>query len=126
MKKLQEDAAKKEKQPRSGVSGNGDNNDNTAERQKKFQKAVDKETKKIVASAMKAEEADDEAFTARINATINKSGNSSKISATAVIKKKGDSTEKEAAEYQRAAKLSSVMNKISLNNTKKKKVTVEG
>ena len=124
MKKLREDDSKKRKKPRSGVAGNGDGNGNTAKREKKFQKAVDKEAKKILASAMETKEADDEVFTARINAVIKKRGTSSEISATVVIKKKDDSMEKEAAENERDAKLSSVMNRISLN-TKKKKVTVE-
>ena len=88
LKKLREDAAKKRKQPRSGASGNNSNdgNDNAAKMQRKFKKAVEKQAKKIIASAMEAEEADDDAFTARIDAVIKKHGTTSKISAAAVIK----------------------------------------
>ena len=60
----------------------------TSKRQKKFQKAVDKKAKKIVTSATKAEEASNETFTARIDATIKTHGTSSEISVTVVIKKR--------------------------------------
>ena len=61
MKKLPEDAVKKRKQPRF-VAGNDSNNgsDNTAKRQKKFNKAVQKQAKKIVGSVMEVEEADND------------------------------------------------------------------
>ena len=55
MKKSQKDAAEKRK-PKSGGPGNDDGNDNTAKRQKKFNKAVQKQAKKIVASTMEADE----------------------------------------------------------------------
>ena len=87
MKKLQEDAAKKRKQPRScGASNNNDGNDNTAKRQKKFKKAVEKQSEKIAASAIEAEEANNDTFTARIDAAIKRHGPTSEISAAAIIK----------------------------------------
>ena len=99
------------------------------ERQKKFQKAVDKEAKKIVASAMEAEDADDEAFTAKLNAAIKKrSKANSEISATAVInKKKEDLSEMEETEYQKCVKLSGIVKLLSKNGStgsKKKYVTM--
>ena len=112
---------KNRNQPRSDGSGNNyDGNDNTAKRQNKFEKAVEKQAKKIVASAMEAEEADGDDFRARIDAAIKKRGTTSEISAAVVIKtatviKKIDSTEQEAEVSQKAAKLSSVMGRISLN-----------
>ena len=95
---------------------------------KKFEKAVEKQAKKIIASATEAEEADDDAFTARIDTAIKKRNSTLEISATTVVKtaeaiKKIDSTEQEAKVSQKAAKLSSIMQRISL---KQKKVTVEG
>ena len=82
----QEDAVKKRK-PKSGGAGNEDGNDNTAKRQKKFEKAVQIQVKKILASAMEADEADDDAFTARIYAVIEeRNGTTSEISAVAVAK----------------------------------------
>ena len=87
MKKSWEDAAKKRKQPQSGVAGNNsnDDNDNTTKRRKKFDKAIETQAKKILASAMEAEEADNDAFTARIDTAIKKHGTIFEISATAVI-----------------------------------------
>ena len=92
-----------------------------------FKKAVDKQVKKIIASAIQAEEADDNAFTATIDAVIKKNSTTSQISATTVVKKKQDLTEREqeVADSQRADKLSFVMNKISLK-TDMKYVTVHG
>ena len=71
MKKSREEAAKKQK-PKSGGPGNGDGNDNTAKRQKKFDKAVEKQAKKIVASAIEADEQDNDEFTARIDDVVKK------------------------------------------------------
>ena len=121
MKKSREDAVKKRKQPRSDAQGN--NNDGNAiplKVKRKFEKAVEKQAKKIVASAMETEVADDDAFTARIDAAIKKRGATSEISAAAVIKtavviKKLDSTKQEAEVSQKAAKLTSIMGWISLN-----------
>ena len=69
---------------------------------------------------MEGEEADDDAFTARIDAAIKKRGTTSEISATAVIKnaaviKKIGSTEQEAEVSHKAAKLSSFTGRINLN-----------
>ena len=78
---------------------------------------------------MKVDEADDDAFTARIAAAIKKrSGTTSEISAAVVAKtteatKKKNLTEQEAEVSQKAAKLSSIMKRISL---KQKNVTMEG
>ena len=71
MKKSREDAAKKRK-PKSGGPGNDNGNDNTAKKRKKFDEAVQKQAKKIVASAMEVDEVEDDSFTARINAAIKK------------------------------------------------------
>ena len=71
MKKSREEAAKKRK-PKSGSPGGDGANDNFAKRQKKFDKAVQKQAKKIVASAMEVDEQDNEEFTARIDAEIKK------------------------------------------------------
>ena len=80
---------------------------------------------------MEADEADDDAFTARIDAAIKKhSGTTTEILAAAVAKtaevaKKMDSTEQEAKDSQKAAKLSSIMGRISLSK-KQKKVIMDG
>ena len=71
---------------------------------------------------MEAEEADNEVFTARVDAAIKKRSSTSEMSTAAVVKKK-DSTEQAAEDSQKAAKLSSIMGRINLN---KKRVTVEG
>ena len=107
MKKSREDAAKKRKKPPTSVKGNGDGNDSEKKRHKKFEKAVAKKAKDIVASAMEAENADDEAFQAKIEAALEKSSKKSEISA-ASAKKNEDSIETEEANYQKKAKLSSV------------------
>ena len=129
MKKLREEAAKKRK-PKYGGPGNEDDNDNTAKRQKKFDKAVQKQAKKIVASVMEADEQNDDEFTARINAAIKKrSGtplvSAAEVSETSKATKRKDLTEKNAKVSQKAAKLASIMKKVSLNKNKKN-VTVEG
>ena len=107
MKKSREDATKKRKKPPTSVKGNGDGNDSEKKRHKKFEKAVAKKAKDIVASAMEAENADDEAFQAKIEAALEKSSKKSEISA-ASAKKNEDSIETEEANYQKKAKLSSV------------------
>ena len=77
---------------------------------------------------MEAEEADDDAFTVRIDAAIKKRSGTSELLAAAVVNTveaimKIDSTEQEAKVSQKAAKLLFIMKRISL---KQKKVTVEG
>ena len=72
---------------------------------------------------MEAEGADNNTFTARINVAIKKRRTTPEISAAVVIKKT-DSTKQEAEVSQKAAKLSSIMGRISLNK-KQKKVTME-
>ena len=79
---------------------------------------------------MEAEEGDDDAFIARIDAAIKKRGATLEISAAAVTKtveeiEKIDLTKQEAEVSQKAAKLSSIMQRISLSK-KQKKVTMEG
>ena len=74
---------------------------------KKFEKTVGKQAKKIVASAMEVEEADNEAFIARVDAAIKKRG-SSENSTAAVVKKK-DTTEQDVGDSKKAAKLSSII-----------------
>ena len=129
MKKLREEAAKKRK-PKSGGPGNDDGNDNTAKRQKKFNKAVQKQAKKIVASAMEEDEQDGDEFTARINDAIKKrSGtplvSAAEVSETSEATKEKDLTEQNAKVSQKATKLASTMKRInSKKNTKN--VTVEG
>ena len=54
IEKSREDAAKKRK-PKSGGPGNDDGNNNTAKKQKKFDKALQNQAKKIVASAMEVD-----------------------------------------------------------------------
>ena len=126
MKKSREEAAKKRK-PKSGSPG-GENgaNDNSAKRQKKFDKAVQKQAKQIVASAMEADEQDDAEFTARIDAAIKKRSGTSVAGAEvkAAEVPKEDSTEPEAKESQRAVKLASIMRRVG--DKRKKNVTVEG
>ena len=110
MKKSREDAAKKRKKPPTSVKGNGDGNDSEKKRHKKFEKAVAKKAKDIVASAMEAQNEDDEAnevFQAKVEAALAESSQKSEISA-ASAKKNEDSIETEEAAYQKKAKLSSV------------------
>ena len=125
MKKSREEAAKKRK-PKSGSPGGDGANDNSAKRQKKFDKAVQKQAKQIVASAMEADEQDYAEFTARIDAAIKKRSETSvsvaEVRAAEVPKE--DSTEPEAKESQRAVKLASIMRRVG--DKRKKNVTVEG
>ena len=130
MKKSREEAAKK-RTPKSGSPGGEKGNDNSAKRQKKFDKAVQKQAKQIVTSAMEVDEQDDAEFTARIDAAIKKrSGtflmiSAAEVSKTSEVTKEKDLTEQEAKDSQKAAKLSSIMKRInSKKNTKN--VTVEG
>ena len=125
MKKSREEAAKKRK-PKSGSPGGDGANDNSAKRQKKFDKAVQKQAKQIVASAMEADDQDDAEFTARIDAAIKKRSGTSVAGAEvkAAEVPKEDSTEPEAKESQRAVKLASIMRRVG--DKRKKNVTVEG
>ena len=126
MKKLREEAAKKRKPKSSSPGGENGANDNSAKRQKKFNKAVQKQAKQIVASAMEADEQDDAEFTARIDAAIKK--RSGTLVSVAEVKAaevpKEDSTEPEAKGSQRAVKLASIMRRVG--DKRKKNVTVEG
>ena len=75
---------------------------------------------------MEADEQDDAKFTARIDAAIKKRSGTSvagaEVKAAEVTEK--DSTEQDAKDSQKAAKLSSIMKRIS-SNKNTKKVTVE-
>ena len=76
---------------------------------------------------MEADEQDDAEFTARIDAATKKRSGTSVAGAevkTAEVPKK-DSTEQEAKDSQKAAKLSSIMKRID-SQKKKKNVTMEG
>ena len=76
---------------------------------------------------MEADEQDDTAFTARIDAAIKKRSGTSVSDAevkTAEVPKK-DLTEQEAKDSQKAAKLSSIMKRID-SQKKKKNVNMEG
>ena len=98
-----------------------------AKRQKKFDKAVQKQAKQIVASAMEADDQDDAEFTARIDAAIKKRSGTSVAGAevkTAEVPKK-DLTEQEAKDSQKATKLSSIIKRI-YSQKKTKNVTMEG
>ena len=93
-----------------------------------FDKVVQKQAKQIVASAREANEQDDAEFTARIDAAIKKRSGTLVSAAevkTAEVPKEKDSTEQDAKDSQKAAKLSSIMKRISLDK-RKKNVTVEG
>ena len=97
MKKSREDAAKKRK-PKSGGPGNDNGNDNTAKRQKKFNKAVQKQAKKIVASVIEADGQDDDEFTARIDAAIKKRSGTPLVSAAEVSETSEATKKKDLAE----------------------------
>ena len=84
----------------------------------------------IVASAVEADEQDNDEFTARIDAAIKKRSGTPLVSAaeaskTSEANKEKHLTEQDAKDSQKAAKLSSIMKRISLDK-RKKNITVEG
>ena len=110
IEKGRDESTKKRSRADSDSDKGGGRNDgdgvSNSKRQKKYQNAVIKAAKKIIASTIEADNAEDEVLDTKLEATFNRRGN---ISSTAVVTPAKDKVIK-----NKATKLSSILGRINL------------
>ena len=115
IKKGREAATLKRKAGSEDGNGGGKTDDGSSDnkRQKKYQNSVMKQAKKLVAAAVEADDAEDEALDAKLDAAMKRRGI---ISSTAVV-----APAEGKVDDKKAARLSSILGRITLQ---KKTVTL--
>ena len=114
IKKGRESATLKRKAGSEDGNGGGKTDDGSSnKKQKKYQNSVMKQAKKLVAAAVEADDAEDEALDAKLNAAMERRGSIASTAAAAPAEG--------TIEQKKSAKLSSILGRLTLQ---KKTVTL--